>query len=49
MRPPRSILDPRFKYRNAAETDIRKTFRKHRLLERLQRQNVTSLPKRKTA
>lgn len=38
MKPPRSILDQRFKYRNAANTDVRRTFRKARLLQRLQRQ-----------
>lgn len=30
------ITDPRFKYRNAAETDISRTFRRHRLLMRIQ-------------
>jgi hypothetical protein len=32
----RSILDPRFKYTPAYKTDIRRTFRKARLLARLQ-------------
>jgi hypothetical protein len=34
--PSRSILDPRFKYVPAHATDIRRTFRKARLLARLQ-------------
>jgi hypothetical protein len=36
MRPPRSILDPKFKYRSAANTDVRKTFEAHRRLQRMQ-------------
>lgn len=32
------ITDARFKYRNAANTDISRTFRRHRLLMRLQEQ-----------
>ena len=35
MKPRISILDRRFKYRNAASTDVRRTFRRHRLLERI--------------
>lgn len=31
-----SILDARFKYRSAANTDVARTFRRHRLLLRLQ-------------
>jgi hypothetical protein len=30
MKPPRSILSPEFKYKNAAETDIAATFRRIR-------------------
>lgn len=33
-----SILDPRFKYRDSAHTDVSRTFRRHRLLQRLQEQ-----------
>lgn len=36
MKPTRPITDPRFRYTNAANTDIRKTFRKARLLQRIQ-------------
>jgi hypothetical protein len=36
MTPTRSILDPRFKYVPSYKTDIRRTFRKARLLARLQ-------------
>lgn len=34
--PTRSILDPKYKYVPSAHTDIRKTWRKARLLLRLQ-------------
>jgi ribosomal protein S25 len=30
VKPPRSILDPQFKYRNAAKTDVRETFERIR-------------------
>ena len=33
--PSRHILDPKFKYVPAHKTDIRRTFRKARLLQRL--------------
>ena len=32
----KSILDPEFKYRNAASTDVRKTFERIRREQRLQ-------------
>jgi hypothetical protein len=34
--PSRSIFNPKFKYVNAARTDVRRTFRKFRLLQQLQ-------------
>lgn len=36
MKPSRSILDPKFRYTDSAHTDVRKTWRKARLLQRLQ-------------
>jgi hypothetical protein len=49
MRPARSILDPKFKYVPAAQTDIRKTFAKYRRLQRMQDRvtptNVTPIKK----
>jgi len=42
----RSILDPRFKYTPSHKTDIRRTFRKARLLARIQaRSNAISTPR----
>lgn len=35
--PSRRIADPKFRYVNAASTDVRRTFRKFRLLQRIQR------------
>lgn len=43
MKPTRPITDPRFRYTNSANTDIRKTFRKARLLQRIQGQQQTSV------
>lgn len=37
MTPTRSILDPRFRYTPSHRTDIRRTFRKARLLQHLAR------------
>ena len=37
---PRSILDPRFKYIPSHKTDIRRTFRKARLLARIQARRI---------
>lgn len=34
--PSRHITDPRFKWRDSAKTDVRRTWRKARLLARLQ-------------
>jgi hypothetical protein len=46
MAPHRSILDPRFKYTPSHKTDIRRTFRKARLLARIQaRRNEISTPR----
>jgi hypothetical protein len=45
-RHPQSILDPRFKYTPSHKTDIRRTFRKARLLARIQaRLNAISTPR----
>ena len=38
----RSILDPEFKYRNAASTDVRKTFERIRREQRLVQQPAPS-------
>lgn len=44
--PSRSILDPRFKYVPAHKTDIKRSFRKARLLARIQaRNNAISTPR----
>lgn len=37
-----SILDPRFKYRDSSHTDVSKTWRRHRLLTRLQQGQTTT-------
>ena len=34
--PTRSLLDPRFKWRDSSKTDVTRTWRKARLLARLQ-------------
>lgn len=51
MKPPRSVFDPKFKYTPAASTDIRKTFRKARLLQRIRQAptNIATLPGKKAA
>lgn len=52
MKPPRSIFDPKFKYRNSANTDVAYTIRKYLRLQRLQQSkatNVTTLPGKKAA
>lgn len=49
MKPPRSIFDPKFKYVNSASTNVARTFRKARLLQRLRQSNVTTLPGKKVA
>jgi hypothetical protein len=41
-KPTRSVTDPRFKYVPASHTDIRRTFRKMRLLLRLQQRGVAA-------
>jgi len=41
MKPARSILDPAFKYTNAASTDIRKTWAKYRR-EQAQQQAIAA-------
>ena len=38
----KSILDPEFKYRNAASTDVRKTFERIRREQRVKEQAVGS-------
>jgi hypothetical protein len=45
MAPHRSILDPRFKYTPSHKTDIRRTFRKARLLAKIQARNAISTPR----
>lgn len=37
--PTRLCTDPKFKYRNASQTDVRRTWRKARLLMRLTKGN----------
>ena len=56
MKEPRlRITDPRFRYRNSAETDIRLTFRRVRLQQRLAERkaaalsNVAAMPLKKAA
>lgn len=53
MKPRLSILDRRFKYRSAANTDVRRTWRRARLLERMQaghaETTVVSITSRKAA
>lgn len=44
MRPPRSILDPKFKYTHSSKTDVGKTFEKYRRLQRMQERTSTVTP-----
>lgn len=37
MKPTRSILDPKFKYRDSANTDVRRTWKRAIRLQRLQK------------
>jgi hypothetical protein len=45
----KSILDPDFKYRNAASTDVRKTFERIRREQRLEQERRYSMPDYGTA
>ena len=45
----KSILDPDFKYRNAASTDVRKTFERIRREQRLEQERRYSTPDYGTA
>ena len=40
----KSILDPEFKYRNAASTDVRKTFERIRREQRVEEERRYSAP-----
>lgn len=40
----KSLLDPDFQYRSAANTDVRETFERVRREQRLKREQVTWLP-----
>lgn len=50
MKPPRSIFDPKFKYRDSANTDVAYTIRRYLRLQRMQQRkttNVSTLPGKK--
>jgi hypothetical protein len=47
MNPTRSILDPRFKYRSAAQTDVRETWLIARRMQEMEKSKVALIKPRK--